>query len=268
MTKITFLGTGGDNYVISKCIRNSSGIVVEYGDIQFHIDPGPNSLLMAKNNGINLRATTAIICTTPKISHCNDVNAVISAMTYNGVDVKGVLVGTKTLVNGDEQNKPFLQDFFMNCVEKVIVVGPDKKIGIESVDIHFLEAEDYCDTVGLKMYLPDLVIGYPSDTSYSDKIAKQYEGSDILILNVVNPSGVKAKHQMSTDGAIKFINKVKPQLAILTHFGKAMLEEDPIVEARIIHRATGCQVLAAVDGQSISPSSYSANAKQKSLKNY
>ena len=46
MTKITFLGTGGDNYIISKCIRNASGIVIEYNDLQLHIDPGPNSLLM------------------------------------------------------------------------------------------------------------------------------------------------------------------------------------------------------------------------------
>jgi ribonuclease BN (tRNA processing enzyme) len=268
MTKITFLGTGGDNYIISKGIRNSGGIILQHDELQFHIDPGPNSLLLAKNNDINPRATTAIICTSPKISHCNDINIMISAMTYNGVDVKGVVVGTETIVKGNQGNFPILHSFFRNCVERVIISEPGKKIGIENVDIYFLETTDYCDTVGMKMLFPDITLGYSSDTSYSEKVAKQYEGCDILILNVPNPTGVKKKYQMSTDDAIKFISKIKPQLAILTHFGKGMLEEDPLVEARNVHNKTGCQVMAAVDGQSISPTSYSAKSKQKKLKGF
>jgi len=268
MTTITFLGTGGDNYVISKCIRNSGGIIINHGDVQLHIDPGPNALLTAKNNNINIRGSTAVICTSPKISHCNDVNAVISAMTYNGADVKGVVVGTKTLIKGDEQNMPLLQRFFKDCVEKVMIAEPEKKIGIEEVDIVFCETTDYCENVGMKIYMPDVTIGYSSDTSYSDRVAKQYEKSDILILNVPNPSGVNKKFKMSTDDAIKFIKKVKPQLAIMTHFSKEMLEQDPLLEARRVHAATGCQVMAAVDGQSISPVSYAAEGKQKQLKHF
>ncbi|MFT4297597.1 MAG: MBL fold metallo-hydrolase [Candidatus Woesearchaeota archaeon] len=268
MTTITFLGTGGDSYVISKCIRNSGGIIIQNNEVQLHIDPGPNSLLTAKNNNINIRATTAIICTSPKISHSNDVNAVISGMTYNGVDIKGVLVATKTLIEGDEKNSPYLQNFFRNCVERIIIAEPEKKIGIENVDIHFCEANDYCDTVGLKIFMPDLVIGYSSDTSYSEAIAKQYENCDILIMNIQNPFGGRQKNNMCSDDAVKFIKRVKPQLAILTHFGKAMLEQDPLLEAREIHALTGVQVMAAVDGQSISPVSYSAQGKQKQLKQY
>jgi ribonuclease BN (tRNA processing enzyme) len=268
MTDILFLGTGGDSYVISKCIRNSGGIVIRHNELQLHIDPGPNSLLMAKNNSVNIRATTAIICTSPKISHINDVNAVISGMTYNGSDIKGVLVGTKTLIEGNENNSPYLQSFFKNCVERVIIAEPQKKIGIENVDIHFCETNDYCDTVGLKIFMPDLVIGYSSDTSYSEAVGKQYENCDILILNIQNPFGIKQKNNMSSDDAVKFIKRVKPQLAIITHFGKAMLEQDPLLEAREIHALTGVQVMAAVDGQSISPVSYSAQGKQKQLKQF
>ncbi len=268
MTKIYFLGTGGDSYVISKCIRNSGGIVIQHDDLQFHIDPGPNSLHMAKKSGINIRATTAVVCTSPKITHCNDINALISGMTYNGVDVKGVIVGTRTMVEGDENNTPLLQDFFKNCVERVIVAESGKKIGIETADIIFCETTDYCDSVGMMIHMPDLNIGYTSDTSYSDKIAKQYLKSDILILNVQNPFGVNSKYKMSSDDAIKFVDKVKPQLAILTHFGKEMLEKDPLLQARQIHAATGVQIMAVTDGQAISPTSYSAKGKQRQLKQF
>ena len=268
MTNITFLGTGGDCHVISKCIRNSGGIVIRHGEVQLHIDPGPNALLTAKNNKINIRATTAIICTSPKISHSNDVNAIISGMTYNGADVKGVVIGTRTLIKGDEENIPLLQKFFQDCVEKVIIAEPEKRVGIENVDIHFCETTDYCDSVGLILFMPDVVIGYTSDTSYSERIAKQYGKCDILIMNIENPSGVNTKYKMSTDDAIKFIKKVNPKLAILTHFGKEMLEQDPILEARKIHAATTCQVMAAVDGQSISPVTYDAKGKQRQLKQF
>jgi len=268
MTSITFLGTGADSYVVSKCIRNSGGIIIKHNDLQFHIDPGPNSLQTAKINGINVRATTAIICTSPKISHCNDINALISGMTYNGMDVKGVVIGTKTLIEGDEVNTPLLQNFFKNCVERVIIAESGKKVGIESADIHFCEASDYCDTVGVKFFMPDLVIGYTSDTTYSERVASQYKECDILIMNIQQPFGQKSKNKMSSDDAVKFIKKVGPQLAILTHFGKAMLEQDPLLEAREIHAATGVQVMAAVDGQSISPVSYAAQGKQKHLNQF
>lgn len=266
MTKITFLGTGGDYYLVSKGIRNASGIVVQTDELQFFIDPGPNALLMAKNTNINPRATTAIICTSNKLIRCNDANALISAMTYEGMDVKGVLVGTKTLIEGNEEELPMIHNRSKKFVERIIEAEPDKKIGIEEVDIQFIEANDSYDTVGMKMLLPDVVVGYASDTSYNERIALQYKKVDILILNVHNPSGVKEQYQMSTDDAIKFIKKSKPQLAILTGFSKNMLEQDPLLEARKVHSETGCQVMAAIDGQTISPASYSAKSKQRRLK--
>lgn len=266
MTDITFLGTGGDTLVITKCIRNSSGIIIKHEDVQLYLDPGPNSLMMTKCNKVNLRETTAVICSSSKMSQCNDVNAVISGMTYNGLDVKGVLVAPKMVFEGDEINSPMLQTHFSKCVEKIILAESDKKIGIQNIDINFIEVTDYTDTVGMKIFMPDLVIGYSSDTSYSDKMAKQFEGCDVLIMNIQNPSGVKKKYQMNTDDAIKFVKKVKPELAIMTRFSKAMIDADPLMEARKVHNTTKKQVMAVIDGQMISTSSYNTKSKQKRLK--
>ena len=50
--KITFLGTGGDAFVIGKQIRASGGIILQAEGLQFHIDPGPGALVKAAENGI------------------------------------------------------------------------------------------------------------------------------------------------------------------------------------------------------------------------
>ena len=107
-SRITFLGTAGDSYVNSKQIRASAGIILKIGELQFHIDPGPGSLIKAIENDINLRANTAILVSNTNILNCNDVNAVIDAMTYGGLDKSGVLVANKTLINGSETTNPFL----------------------------------------------------------------------------------------------------------------------------------------------------------------
>lgn len=268
MTDIIFLGTAGDDYVASKCLRNSGGIRIHLGDLQLHIDPGPNALCTCKSCQSNLRQTTAVICTSNKLIRCNDVNAVISAMTYHGEDINGVLVAVKSIIDGTSSEHPILLSSLKKCVEKIIIAQEGKKIGIENVDIQFVASSNSEETLGMKMLFPDVVIGYPSDTAYSDKIAREFENCDILILNVPLASGLKHGSMMSIDDAIKFTSIVKPQLVVLTGFGKSMLDNDPMVEARKVHQETGCEVLAATDGLVLSPSNYSTRSKQRSLKSF
>ncbi|MDP6600597.1 MAG: MBL fold metallo-hydrolase, partial [Candidatus Woesearchaeota archaeon] len=85
-SSIIFLGTGGDSYVVGKQLRASGGIILQINDDQYHIDPGPGALVMAKETGVNLRANTALFVTHNHLNHCNDINAVIDAMTYGGFD--------------------------------------------------------------------------------------------------------------------------------------------------------------------------------------
>ena len=115
---IAFLGTGGDNYVVGRQIRSSGGIILQVNENQFHLDPGPSSLLMARETGINLRANTALFVSHNHLNHCNDINAVIDAMTYGGFDKKGVLIANSTVINGSQDYASFLQDYYKNCLEE------------------------------------------------------------------------------------------------------------------------------------------------------
>jgi ribonuclease BN (tRNA processing enzyme) len=266
--KIIFLGTGGDEAVVGKQIRASGGIVIQLEDCQFHIDPGPGALVRAAQLGVNPRENTAVLVSHAHINHCNDLNAVISAMTHNGLDKKGVLITSNLVVNGDENEWPYLTKYHQGLVERVIVVKPGQKVGVEDFEIHALATNHNIENIGFKFFTPQFVLTYTSDTGYSQELLMQYGKSDIVVLNVQNPSGVKNKYQLSSDDAVKIIKKAKPRLAIITHFGNKMISVDPLYEAREIQKQTGVQILAARDGLVVNPISYSASLKQRTLNLY
>jgi len=270
MPSIIFLGTAGDEFVVGKQLRASGGIIIRVEGYQFHLDPGPGALVRARQMGINLRENTAVLVSHSHINHCNDVNAVIAAMSHNGFDVNGVLISNMTFANGSEEAKmpPLLTKFHRNCVERIIAAKPGQRIGIENVEIQTLKAfHEDPNAMGFKLITPKFTLSYSGDTGYNKELIEQYKRSDILVLNVVYPKGAgkKDSNNLNIDDAVKIIDKVQPKLAVITHFGKDMVNADPINEARELQRATGVQILAATDGLTINPVSYSADAKQKTL---
>tara|TARA_B100000315_G_C14553791_1_gene577158 strand:+ start:1098 stop:1940 length:843 start_codon:yes stop_codon:yes gene_type:complete len=264
--KIIFLGTAGDHYVTGKSLRSAGGIIIQVEDYQFHLDPGPGSLSSMKNFDINPRETTCVLASHAHLNHCGDINAVLSAMTLNGIDKKGVLICGKSLIQGTEKIKPVIPPYYQNFVERIIIPEAGKHIGIENIEIQTLKTlHSDPHNIGFKFHTPDFVLSYLSDTFYSADLLKQYEKSDILIINNVYPFGTKTKINVNSFHTTKIINKIKPRLAIITHFGKKMIQNDPVEEAREIAKQTMTQVIAATDGMVIMPRSYAANSKQKTL---
>lgn len=264
-SSIIFLGTGGDSYVVGKQLRASGGIILQFGEYQFHIDPGPGSLNIAKQVGVNIRANTAIFVSHNHLNHANDVNAVISAMTYDGFDKKGILVGNNPVVNGSENGPPYLREFFKNCLERFIVIDEGQRVGIGDVEIKALKALHSDKTIGFKFFTPLYTLSYSSDTKYSIEVAEQYKNSNILILNVPHLKKEKDQRCLSKEDTIKIINHAKPKLTVITHFGIDFLKADPIYEIRDIKRETGRQVIAATDGMVLNPVSYAADQGQRTL---
>ncbi len=268
-SQIIFLGTSGDASVTSRQLRASAGIVLQVDDFQFHLDPGPGSLNKAREFGVNLRANTAVLVSHAHMNHCNDLNAVIDAMTLSGLDKKGVLIANKTTIQGSENYHPFLTRFHQELLEKTIVLEKNQKVAVELVEIHALSA-DHTDpyTIGFKLFCPRFTLSYTSDTKYNKTLVDEMHGSDILILNVSYPGNKSQNLNLDTESAIKIIEKVKPRLAVITHFGLDMLKADPIIEAREIQKQTGIQTIAAKDGLVLSPESYSAKSPQVRLSGF
>lgn len=265
-SKITFLGTAGDIFTAGKQVRASGGVVLKAGDNQIHLDPGPGALVRAMQNNVNLRENNIIVATNNNLLNCNDVNAVIDASTYGGFDKKGVLIAAKSVINGTEEENPWLSRSQSNNVEKIIAASPGQRIGIEEIEINIMPAiSDDPDGIGLKIITNDFILGYSSDTKYSKDLAKKYRGCDILILNVTFPKGDKSGNHLNSEDAVKFIREVNPRLAIIKNFGIYVIKSDPLYESREIQKQTGVKVVAAKDGMSLTPDSYSAESRQKRL---
>ena len=259
MAKITFLGTAGSSAVVSKQLRSSGGIIIKLDEeLQFHLDPGPGSLIKAKEFGINLHHNTAILVSHNHINHCNDLNVIVDAMTHGGIEHRGIILGSKSVLHNLERSHPFLTKHHQNLVEKIIPMESGHKVGIELVEINALPTEHTDETaIGFKIFCPKFTLSYTGDTSLTEELIEALNGTDILILNVPYPGDKSQGKNLDTESAIKIISQVRPKLAIITHFSLEMLKADPIGEAREVQRITGIQTIAARDGLAISPSSYS-----------
>jgi len=220
---------------------------------------------MAKQCGINVRENTAVFVSNSSLYNCNDVNTVIDAMTYSGFDKKGVLLGSKSVINGTDTIKPYLTDVSKDYLERFIVLSPGQRVGVNDIEVQALKTVNKdLSALGFKIFTQEFTITYCSDTKYSVEIAEQYKGSNILIFNYLN-SEKKENPGLSREDIIKIVNKVNPRLVILTHFGINVIESDPLYESREIQKKTGIQTIMAKDGMVISPTSYSADKGQRTL---
>jgi len=259
-SNLIFLGTAGDTTAVSKQLRASGGIVLIHNNNQFHFDPGPGSLTMYKKMGINPRSTIATVVTNNNINHCGDINAVVSAMTHDGLDNRGVLIAAKSIIQGTETENPILWKRFSNYLERNIVLNSGERVGINEVDIMAIPAKGDDPTgIGLRVTTSKYTVCYTSDTKYNPSLVQYYEDCDILIIKNVHPITDEQTDRINAKETIQLIEAIRPRLAILTGFGVKMLNSDPLYLAREIHAATRIEVIAAHDGLVLNPANYCRN---------
>ena len=268
--KIIFLGTAGGKESIYEQLRGSGGMILKLGNYQMHLDPGPGALVQAVQAGINPRNTNVVLCSHNHVGHCSDVNVLVDAMTFSGLDKRGILISDKSVVEGLDNEKPILLEQYKNYLEKVAVVNPGERIKMGTVEIEALQTRHRCPTaVGFKFYTARFNLTYTSDTRYFKEMEELYSGSDIIIINNLRPFGSKSDNDsMSTDDSLKLIKAINPKLAVLTHFSKNMIKENPLYQAREIQKDTKIQTVAAKDGLVIDLAAHSNSMKQRMLSVY
>jgi phosphoribosyl 1,2-cyclic phosphodiesterase len=108
------------------------------------------------------------------------------------------------------------------------------------------------DTVGFRFEASDMGgVGYTSDTELFDRMGKLYRGVKLLLLCLLRPSGTPWKGHMTPDDAIRLLQEVNPELAVITHFGMKMIFAGPRREAERIEMESGVRTVAARDGMRI-----------------
>jgi len=268
MMQLVFLGTAGDSVVIGKQLRASGGLILKIGDYQFHIDPGPGALVRAAQEKIDVMKTTVFLVSHNHLNHCNDLNILIDALTLGGIDKRGYLISNNTVINGSESEKPVLTEFYRKALIKYMVVQPGQRVGIDDIEILATRTKHTTENIGFKISTPRITISYLSDTEYFKGLIDEHKGANVLILNVVKPRNISYKGNLNSDDAARIIEGVRPNLAIITHFGIEMLKENPISEAREISKKTLVNVMAAKDGLTINLDDYAPRHVQEKITHY
>jgi len=120
---------------------------------------------------------------------------------------------------------------------------------IKDVWIKFpIENQHPVETYGVIYTFKSGRLGYIPDTEYFPELVKAYSGIDYLIINVVRMKTDKRIRHLNMEEAADLIGKIRPKIAILTHFGLQVLNSSPEHQAKLIRKKTGVDVIAAQDG--------------------
>lgn len=248
MHEITFLGTAGGRFVILTQRRYSGGIWLEFNEVQIILDPGPGALIRALQFKKNPQKLSAILISHNHLDHYADSEILIEAMTYGVKKKRGLLITT-------QETLPYISEYHKNAIEILTPnVGEFFKIGEEGKElkIQVLPTFKHSNAIGFKFFTEKGILSYTSDTAYSQALLKNYENSKILILNTIFPYHKEIETHLSTRTSLEIVERVKPELAVITHFGMQMLNSSPEKEAKIIEDKTGVKTIAAKDGMVLS----------------
>lgn len=266
MYSLIFLGNKGSDAI--NYSDGSGGFILKVNDFQVHVDPGPGILNKAKEAKVNLGNTSCILVSHNHLSHCNDINLLIDLMTYKGLDNRGILIGDESVIYGNDKERPYLGKKQERYLERYVILKEGSKAKIGTLRITGLKVNHFDRGIGFKIQTEHFSLVYTGDTKYYREMKEEYKDCNLLIVNCVKGFDAKSEHNLTADDVVKIVDNVKPQLVIITHFGRSMLESNPILVAREISKRTGVQIVAAKENMTIDPLSYSAALKQKSLEFY
>jgi phosphoribosyl 1,2-cyclic phosphodiesterase len=105
------------------------------------------------------------------------------------------------------------------------------------------------ETYGTIFHL-NKTIALISDTRYFDGLPDFYR-ADYLIVNVLRVDPIEKQEiveHLAVDDFVRIVEQVKPEMAIMTHFGMSMVKENPDLVAEKLSKETGINVVAAYDG--------------------
>ncbi len=246
--RVILLGTGGGRHTTMFQARSTGGYLLISDRGRVHVDPGPGALNNMCQISYDLRQTDAVVVSHCHPDHYSDASCVIEGMTYGGWVKRGAVYGTKSVMEGDGKLGPCLSPYHLTIPEETHVIKAGDRLEIGGIPTEITKAvhSDPCN-VGFRFDTGHGIFSYVSDTAYSDEIADQYLGSRVLFLPVTTPHDWRIKFHLCTEDAIKFIKRVKPELAVFIHLGIVVLKEGPESEAETAEKETGCRVIAGRD---------------------
>ena len=250
--RITFLGTGGGRFATISQKRMTGGFRIDdFNGKNYHVDPGPGALVRSYQFGVDPKRLDGVFISHAHTDHYGDCEILIEAMTRGMTKEHGIVMGSRSVFEGFKEWGPAISKYHKSHSENLIL-GPNKSKSFETMNIKGTKTIHGDPTgVGFQMEHNGFKISYTADTKYFDNLAKYHQGANILIANVIRPGSKSIKGHMCSDRFKELIEEVKPDLAIMSHFGLKMLNANPVLEAKNILSSTGVKTIAAFDGMSL-----------------
>ncbi|OPY33204.1 MAG: ribonuclease Z [Methanomassiliicoccales archaeon PtaU1.Bin124] len=247
MTSLTFLGTGGGRFATIYQVRSTGGLYLRDG-VNLHIDPGPGALVNMAKLKMDPAKTEAVLISHCHPDHYTDAEVLVEGMTRGGLKKRGWLVGSRSVMEGGDGHGPALSNYHLSLPDKKVMVTPGDEVRIGMMRIGVVKTKHSDPTgVGFIFHTSDGKIGYMSDTELDDDVVKQHEGCRILILALTRPLKARVPNHICTEDAAEIVKRVRPEMALLTHFGAKLIFDGTDKQARYIEENSGVKTVAAED---------------------
>lgn len=249
MDQIIFLGTSGARVVVAKQIRASGGMWFTIGETNLIVDPGPGALVRATANRkpkLDPTRLDGIILSHRHLDHSADANVMIEAMTST-FKKRGTLFLPRDAIAED----PVVLEHVRERVGEIVILkeAGSYRLGDVTFDTPVRHTHVETETYGMNFYTGTRTVSYIADTRFFPELIDHYAG-DVLIMNVVRYANLEHYEvdHLNVADARRIIAGVRPEVAILTHFGMTMLRVRPWEVAAALEEETGVKVIAARDG--------------------
>ena len=212
------------------------------------MDPGPGAMAQMHRIHADPGDTDCVMISHCHPDHYSDSPSAIEGMTHGGWVRRGEIYGSPTVMEGRDGLGPCVSPYHLRIAEKHGLLLPGETLDIGGLKVEIKRADHSDPTnVGFVFDTPDGKIAYVSDTAYSDEIADQYLGCRAVILPITTPYGERIKFHMCTDDAMLFLERVRPEVAVLIHLGIVIIMKGPENEARMTEERTGVRTIAGRD---------------------
>jgi ribonuclease BN (tRNA processing enzyme) len=241
---ITFLGTAGARFMVSKQLTASGGIWLNLGGMQLLLDPGPGTIVQSNKRKLNAEKLDAIILSHRHLDHSGDTNVMVEAMTNGGFSHRGWLYAPADALDSE----PVIFSYLKRYIEGIVVLEAGKSYNIGEVTFTTpVRHKHPVETYGMVFQTQGHRFAYIADTLYFEDLSRHY-ASELLIINTVFAKPFPPVEHLAIPDAARIITEIKPKAAILTHYGMHVWQAKPWKIAEKLTQQTGVKVIAARDG--------------------
>lgn len=227
--------------------RQTGGIIVETGETQIHVDPGPGALVQTHKEGL-ADETDAVIVSHGHIDHSSDAEPIIE-MIVEAYNNEGFLLANESVLEGFGEIEKRISDYHQNICSRVEKLGEETRTELRDVEIRSQEMfHSDPRTVGFTLDSGEKKIGFWTDTEHSDELVDFYDGCDTLVVYCSRPKNEGTRSHTSLEDIPKITDEINVSTVVITHFGFKFLESDLEAQERWLDEEIEPKVVFADDG--------------------